>query len=56
MFFVFNKEKVCSYIVTLSVIGVLFTISYFFPRESIETSTRNLYRSSNYIIDNSINY
>ena len=53
MFFVINKEKVYSYIVTLSVIGVLFTISAVFPKDSIETSSRNIYVNSN-AIENSI--
>lgn len=53
MFFVINKEKVYSYLVTLSVIGVLFTISAVFPKDSIETSTRNVHLESN-VIDNSI--
>lgn len=55
MFFVINKEKVYSYIVTLSVIGVLFTISAVFPKEAIETSGRNTYSENELnIIENSI--
>lgn len=53
VFFVINKEKVYSYIVTLSVIGVLFTISAVFPKEAIETSGKNTYNELN-IIENSI--
>lgn len=40
MFFIINKEKVYSYIVTLSVIGVLFTISAFFPKDVVQTSAK----------------
>ena len=55
MFFVINKEKVYSYIVTLSVIGVLFTISAVFPKEVVETSGRNTYNENEVnIIENSI--
>lgn len=55
MFFVINKEKVYSYIVTLSVIGVLFTISAVFPKEAIETSSKNTYNQNELnIIENSI--
>ena len=43
MFFVVNKEKVYSYIVTLSVIGVLFTISAVYPKEVAEVSAQNTY-------------
>jgi len=43
MFFVVNKDKLYSYIVTLSMVGVLFTISAVFPKDSVETSTRNTY-------------
>lgn len=49
MFFVVNKEKVYSYIVTLSVIGVLFTISAIFPKDAVETATRNIYNEANVI-------
>ena len=55
MFFVINKEKVYSYIVTLSVIGVLFTISAVFPKDAIETSGRNTYNEKELnIIENGI--
>lgn len=55
MFFVINKEKVYSYIVTLSVIGVLFTISAVFPKDAIETSGRNTYNENELnIIENGI--
>ena len=43
MFFVVNKDKLYSYIVTLSMVGVLFTISAVFPKDAVETSTRNTY-------------
>ena len=55
MFLVINKEKVYSYIVTLSVIGVLFTISAVFPKEAVETSGRNTYNENELnVIENSI--
>lgn len=55
MFFVINKEKVYSYIVTLSVIGVLFTISAVFPKDAVETSGRNTYNENELnVIENSI--
>lgn len=55
MFFVINKEKVYSYIVTLSVIGVLFTISAVFPKEAVETLGRNTYNENELnVIENSI--
>ncbi len=55
MFFVINKEKVYSYIVTLSVIGVLFTISAVFPKEAVETSGRNTYNENELnVMENSI--
>lgn len=53
MFFVINKEKVYSYIVTLSVIGVLFMISAVFPKETIETASRNAYTETN-VVEKSI--
>lgn len=53
MFFVINKEKVYSYIVTLSVIGVLFTVSTFFPKSSVETSA-NIFNNELNIAENSI--
>lgn len=45
MFFVINKEKVYSYIVTLSMIGVLFSISAVYPKEALDVSTQNLYNN-----------
>lgn len=42
MFWVINKDKVYSYMVTLSVIGVLFVMSAIIPRsekDTAETST-----------------
>jgi len=53
MFFVVNKEKVYSYIVTLSVIGVLFTISAVYPKEAAPASSSITYNEVN-IIENSI--
>ena len=53
MFFVINKEKVYSYIVTLSVIGVLFTVSMIYPKDTTETSTRVVNNNVN-VIENSI--
>lgn len=47
MFWVINKDKLYSYIVTLSMVGVLFTISAVFPKDSVETSTRNTYNHVN---------
>jgi len=41
MFWIINKEKVYSYVVTLSVIGVLFAMSTVIPRnETVETSLK----------------
>lgn len=47
MFFVINKEKVYSYMVTLSVIGVLFTISAIYPKNTVDTSSTNIYNNNN---------
>ena len=53
LFFVINKEKVYSYMVTLSVIGVLFTISVIYPKDAVNTSSSNVY-SNNNIVENGI--
>ena len=52
MFFVINKEKVYSYMVTLSVIGVLFTISAIYPKNTVDTSSTNIYNNNN-VVENS---
>lgn len=52
MFFVINKEKVYSYMVTLSVIGVLFTISAIYPKNTVDTSSTNVYNNNN-VVENS---
>ncbi len=52
LFFVINKEKVYSYMVTLSVIGVLFTISVIYPKDAVDTSSSNVY--NNNIVENGI--
>lgn len=41
MFFVINKDKIYSYIVTLSVIGVLFTFASVMPNKTIETASNS---------------
>lgn len=38
MFFVINKDKIYSYIVTLSVIGILFTFATVMPSQTLETA------------------
>ena len=53
LFFVINKEKVYSYMVTLSVIGVLFTISVIYPKGTVDTSSSNVY-SNNNVVENGI--
>ena len=41
MFWVINKDKVYSYIITLSVIGVLFVMSVIIPKnEATQTSAK----------------
>jgi len=49
MFWVINKDKLYSYIVTLSMVGVLFTISAVFPKDAVETSTRNTYNQVDFV-------
>jgi len=54
MFWVINKGKVYSYIVTLSIIGVLFMMPTFVSRDdSVETSAKQNQTNN---VNNTLNY
>ena len=55
MFFIFNKQKIYSYIVAASTVAILFVLSFFFINtENINKNAEELEISSNVIKQNNI--
>ena len=52
MFFIFNKQKIYSYIVAASTVAILFVLSFFFINTDISNETKELETSSNIIKQN----
>lgn len=57
MFFVFNREKIGSYIVLLSIVVILFGLAVSMsPKNSVETSVNTQQYTTNILNNNSILY
>ena len=48
MFLVFNKQKICTYLITIMTVILLFFIAQgtIIPQDSIDTSSNNTFNSS----------
>lgn len=57
MFFIFNKDKVMSYIVTVFTVAILFFTASVFTnnKDTIQTSTNEIKTNNSSIVDNNIN-
>lgn len=53
MFLVFNKEKVCAYIVSVVTVCFLFFLASGTTKDAIETSTNTIY--NNQVTENKVN-
>ncbi|MDO5557840.1 MAG: hypothetical protein Q4G05_06370 [Clostridia bacterium] len=47
MFLVFNKDKICSYLIALSTVVVLFAMGVMINNDVAETSTTNIEENTN---------
>ncbi len=50
MFYVFNKQKICSYLIASSTVAILLAVSIFFTGSKIETKETMAYTGSSFPI------